>query len=288
MKNQIKLTYTLIIGLIFSGCVASAGNQFTSAPSGDITVQYFYDYLSPFGKWIQIPEHGYCWIPDVPAGFVPYNTNGHWVYTDEGTAWVSYYDWGWAPFHYGRWFYDDYYGWVWLPDTEWAPAWVCWRHGGGYFGWYPLAPGWTLDVNFSFIDRIPVNRWIFCRDNDLMHPRVNTVIINNTKNINVIRQTTVINQITTVHNVRYAAGPERHELRNDKIKEVPVYKIQQMEKPGKHEIVNQKIKVYRPVISRTPEREHQPMPQRIFRREEIRPVMREPAPNRGMSREPRK
>ena len=34
--------------------------------------------------------------------FVPYTTAGHWVYDDD-YVWVSDYDWGWAPFHYGRW-----------------------------------------------------------------------------------------------------------------------------------------------------------------------------------------
>ncbi|KXK47807.1 MAG: hypothetical protein BWX95_00635 [Bacteroidetes bacterium ADurb.Bin141] len=274
MKTRIKIRFILMFMLMISINNRNfASNIHVSRPSGTITVQYFYDYLSPFGRWVEIPDEGYCWIPDVPAGFVPYNTNGHWVFTDEGTAWVSYYDWGWAPFHYGRWFYDDFYGWVWLPDTEWAPAWVCWRHGGGYFGWYPLAPGWSININFAFINKIPDNRWMFCRENDLFHPRINKVILHSSDNIKIIHQTTVINHITTVHNVTYASGPERQEIRDTKFKEVPVYKIQKMEKPGRHVIVNNNIKMYRPEIMKPRENEPAPMPQRIFKREEFHPAM---------------
>jgi len=28
---------------------------------------------------------------------------------------ASDYNWGWAPFHYGRWAYDPFYGWMWVP-----------------------------------------------------------------------------------------------------------------------------------------------------------------------------
>ncbi len=54
--------------------------------------------------------------------------------TEYGNTWVSDYDWGWAPFHYGRWVNNRYNEWVWIPDTVWSPAWVSWRSGGGYYG----------------------------------------------------------------------------------------------------------------------------------------------------------
>jgi len=52
---------------------------------------------------------------------------------------ASNYPWGWAPFHYGNWVYADA-GWCWVPGRVWAPAWVDWRYGNGYVGWYPLPP----------------------------------------------------------------------------------------------------------------------------------------------------
>jgi hypothetical protein len=97
----------------------------------------FYDDLSPYGQWVQTPEYGRVWIPDAGPDFQPYASNGHWVMTEYGNTWVSDYAWGWAPFHYGRWYQDRYRGWAWIPGRDWGPAWVSWRSGGGYYGWAP-------------------------------------------------------------------------------------------------------------------------------------------------------
>src|SRR6266496_4345326 len=104
-------------------------NTGTAQVNVDISYQTFYDELSPYGEWIDYPEYGYVWVPEVDD-FRPYSTGGHWVWTDDyGWMWASDYDWGWAPFHYGRWTYDDWYGWIWVPGYEWSPAWVEWRTG---------------------------------------------------------------------------------------------------------------------------------------------------------------
>ena len=52
----------------------------------DVSYQTFYDELSPHGRWIDYPEHGYVWVPNAGADFRPYSTNGHWVWTED-------YDW---------------------------------------------------------------------------------------------------------------------------------------------------------------------------------------------------
>jgi hypothetical protein len=85
----------------------------------------------------------------VSTDWQPY-TNGYWTYTDCGWTWVDCAEWGWAPFHYGRWAYDGLYGWVWVPDTVWGPAWVAWRLGDGIVGWAPLPPEahWRIGVGF--------------------------------------------------------------------------------------------------------------------------------------------
>lgn len=111
-----------------------------SAPA---SVTVFYDRLEPYGEWIEITPYGRVWRPyprDVGEDFVPYATGGTWVNTDAGWAFETDYAWGWAAYHYGRWFYDDERGWVWVPDTVWGPAWVDWRYGDDYIGWAPLAP----------------------------------------------------------------------------------------------------------------------------------------------------
>ena len=78
-------------------------DYYENGDRGEVSYQTFYDELSPHGRWIDNPQHGYVWVPNAGRDFRPYSTNGHWVYTDNYEwMWVSDYSWGWAPFHYGR------------------------------------------------------------------------------------------------------------------------------------------------------------------------------------------
>ncbi len=128
---------------------------------------YFYDHLSQDGEWFQSPSYGWCWTPyEVNDGWRPY-CEGHWVYTDFGWSWASDETFGWATYHYGRWFFDDSYGWAWVPGYEWAPAWVAWRAGNDYVGWAPLPPRarWDVSAGLSYENTdayaIPQNHWAF-------------------------------------------------------------------------------------------------------------------------------
>ncbi len=115
-------------------------------PEDDETaVVTFRPVLEPHGYWVDDPTYGNVWVPNraiVGNGFQPYVTGGHWATTDEGYYWVSDWDWGWAPFHYGRWVFTGSYGWAWIPGARYAPAWVEWRYGNGYMGWAPARPGY--------------------------------------------------------------------------------------------------------------------------------------------------
>src|SRR2546421_11357626 len=109
--------------------------------AADVSVDFFYNNLSG-GSWIEVADYGYCWQPDVVASnpsWRPY-ADGYWAYTDLGWTWVSYEDFGWATYHYGRWVRLRDRGWFWVPGREWGPAWVSWRTGGDYVGWAPLPP----------------------------------------------------------------------------------------------------------------------------------------------------
>lgn len=143
--KQIIRGWGLFALIAMSGCLAGRfGTASAQDGYGDVDqVGSFDDTLNPYGDWVTVGQVGRVWRPYraiVGIDFRPYATGGHWVYTDYGWAFESAYDWGWAAFHYGRWFMDPYYGWVWAPGRVWAPAWVDWRFGGGYVGWAPLAP----------------------------------------------------------------------------------------------------------------------------------------------------
>jgi hypothetical protein len=125
--------------LIFASACAFALTVFQSG-GADVSVNFFYDNLND-GNWYQVADYGYVWQPDAAtsAEWRPY-TDGYWAYTDVGWTWVSYEDFGWATYHYGRWVRLEDYGWCWVPGYEWGPAWVSWRTGGNYIGWAPLPP----------------------------------------------------------------------------------------------------------------------------------------------------
>jgi len=109
---------------------------------GGLNISFFYEALYPYGNWLDI-DGEWCWRPNAMAispEWAPYCRHGHWVDSDWGWCWVSDYSWGWAPFHYGRWFRHRRHGWCWVPDYEWGPAWVAWRRGNDYCGWAPLPP----------------------------------------------------------------------------------------------------------------------------------------------------
>jgi len=141
---------------LWFACALTAGSTgaASASPHGSISavvdIDYFYDALQPYGLWVTTDVYGFVWVPaGVSADWRPYS-NGYWTYTDYGWTWVDYAEWGWAPFHYGRWAHDHRYGWVWVPDTVWGPAWVAWRLGDGVIGWAPLPPEahWRIGVGF--------------------------------------------------------------------------------------------------------------------------------------------
>jgi hypothetical protein len=82
----------------------------------------------------------YVWRPyNVEPNWSPY-TNGYWQHSNQGWMWISNYNWGWRPYHYGRWWFSDRYGWVWSPGYVFAPSWVTWMYNDDYVGWYPISP----------------------------------------------------------------------------------------------------------------------------------------------------
>src|SRR5476649_13846 len=233
--------------LLFSVLLVIAAPKTSKAQEGRyISNQEFYDYLQPYGTWIYDPEYGNVWVPDVDEDFRPYATRGHWVLTDDGNVWVSGYRWGWATFHYGRWRYDDYYGWEWIPGNEWAPAWVRWRYGRGYYGWAPLMPGISISVSFGGGYREPDNYWVCAPQQYINSPTIYNYYAPSSRNVTIIRNTTIINNTYVSNHQTYIAGPRAQEIRQATHQNVRVYHIGNSSRPGTAAVGSNTLNIYRP------------------------------------------
>ncbi|MEZ0483896.1 DUF6600 domain-containing protein [Fibrella aquatica] len=206
----------------------------------------FYTNLAPHGQWVNTPEYGRVWIPNAGPDFQPYASNGHWVVTEYGNTWVSDYAWGWAPFHYGRWYQDRVRGWAWVPGNDWGPAWVSWRSGGGYYGWAPLGPGININVNVN----IPANYWVFVPQMYITSPRLISYCVPRPRVVNIYQNTTIINNVYRTNNRTYAYGPRRDEIERVTRQSVPVYRIENQGRPGRDVVGSGSVGIYRPTVSR--------------------------------------
>lgn len=241
--------------LLLGGTAKQAKAQYD-----DVSLQSFYDELSPYGTWINDPQYGYVWRPDVDQDdFRPYYTNGRWAMTEYGNTWVSNYDWGWAPFHYGRWIYNRYNRWIWIPDTVWGPAWVDWRSGGGYYGWAPMGPSVGIHVRIGGGYRVPDFCWNFVPQSNIYinaFPRYYGYRNNNS----YFRRTVIINN-TYIHNNRtYYTGPRIDDIRRATNRAVTVYNINRVSRGGATRIENNRVNIYTPRPSRH-DRNDRAMPQ---------------------------
>jgi len=185
----------------------AVATTYVAPPPAVVTVDYFYDTLSPYGSWVDVEGYGRCWRPTVvvaDAGWQPYCDRGHWVWTDDGWYWISDYSWGWAPFHYGRWFHHARFGWCWYPDTVWGPSWVTWRYADDYCGWAPLPPrceyregvgffynGAAVSIGFDF--GLSVGAFTFVHTRDFCDPHPWRHRVESREVTQVFNRTTVIN-----------------------------------------------------------------------------------------------
>ncbi|MFZ4739879.1 MAG: DUF6600 domain-containing protein [Bacteroidales bacterium] len=245
MKTSIN---TIIVFFII--CVGSSFlPQKTAAQQVSVDFQVFYDELSPYGTWIENPAYGYVWIPDVEAGFTPYATNGYWVFTEDGWTWVSDYPWGWAPFHYGRWYTDPMYGPMWIPDNVWGPGWVSWRQSEDYYGWAPMGPGISISMSYGNGYNEHYNDYTFVRGSYFGRRDMHNYYVSTTNNVTIINNTTVINNshINTVRNSTYNAGPDRIEVEKRGGKKISQVAIIESNKPGEN-LSKDQLKIYRPQL----------------------------------------
>jgi hypothetical protein len=250
MKTLNKISGICLLAIL----LLLAAPRKSMAQEGYISDQEFYDDLQPYGTWVSDPEYGNVWIPDADENFRPYATRGHWVITDYGNTWVSDYPWGWATFHYGRWRYDDYYGWEWIPGHEWAPAWVTWRHGGGYYGWAPLMPGISISISIGGGYRVPDNYWVCAPQAYIASPNIYNYYVPHNRAVTIINNTTVINNTYVKNNVTYVSGPRVQEVRQvTRNNNIRVYNINNASRPGAMHVTNNTVNIYRPAVQKAPD-----------------------------------
>lgn len=242
MKTKIKLP-AILLGLLL---LLTGTTQNVMAQNDEVSLQSFYDELSPYGQWIKDPQYGYVWRPDVDQDeFRPYYTNGRWAMTEYGNTWVSNYDWGWAPFHYGRWVYNRYNDWVWIPDTVWGPAWVSWRSGGGYYGWAPLGPSISIGINIGRGGyRIPDMCWNFIPYNNIYYTSYPRYYGH--RNRIYIQNTVIINNTYVRNNRTYYTGPRADDIRRTTNQNVIVYNVNRNSRAGASRIENNTVNIYNP------------------------------------------
>lgn len=161
MKKLIIITAILITGFISS---VNTEAKIINHPGFEFG--FFYTNLAPYGTWMEI-DGLTVWHPiNMNRDWAPYR-DGRWIWTSDGWYWDSYEPFGYIVFHYGRWYYDNYYGWLWIPDNEWAPAWVDWRYDNNYIGWTPLPPYAVFSINigihYTSDYYVPYYHWYFVR-----------------------------------------------------------------------------------------------------------------------------
>src|SRR6187397_228477 len=249
MKRILKASLVAIVVLLFG----AVQNKSSAQVSLSVSFQSFYDELSPYGDWISYPEYGYVWRPDNRySDFQPYRSEGHWAWSDDGWLWVSDYEWGWAPFHYGRWVYDSYDGWLWVPDYEWAPAWVVWRGGGDYYGWAPMSPGVSINLYLGNRYNVPYNYWCFAPSRYITSPHLSKYYLDRGRNTTIINHTTIINNYSS--NRGYVIGPSRNEVERYTGSRISPVRIRESQRAGRTIARNNEVSIYKPYINRGSDR----------------------------------
>lgn len=249
MKNIILNGFTCFALLIFFNSCASSSVTSQTITNPPVTYQLFYDDLSPYGTWIDYPGYGHVWNPGLSGDFRPYATNGHWVSSVEGWAWASDYNWGWAPFHYGRWLYDDMYGWLWIPGYDWSPAWVTWGSVDNLYCWAPLMPG--INVSLQYGSWKPHSYyWNACSRNHIYDKNLAAVLENASTISPFVNRISIMNNFNTTkkNNLYYSSGPNVHEVEKYANRKIDAVSIKDVHQINQVKHADKIMNVYRPEV----------------------------------------
>ena len=222
MKHFKLYALIALVFFSFSSITESKAQQVT------VNISMFQQELGTHGRWYNHPRYGQVWSYR-DRSFRPYYTDGHWEYTNYGWSWVSDYDWGWAPFHYGRWEYDSMDGWIWIPGYEWAPAWVSWSSYDGYYGWAPLGFGLNLNISFG---SIPYNRWTFIPRRNMCDRDIRRYYVSSERNYGFRHAVLINNHERNERDGRYFRGPERNEVERYTTNRIEERRVDDRERNG--------------------------------------------------------
>ncbi len=264
MRRTAAVSIAVLALLASASCIVSTYPEPPVArpplpPPMAYDVGLFFDALDPYGDWLHLPAYGWVWRPTAVAlDFQPY-TDGRWIYTDDGWTWISEEPWGWAPYHYGRWFYDAHYGWCWLPGTEWAPAWVVFRWGDGWFGWAPAPPGVRVRAGIG-IDLGGLNldiviqpfMWRFVPERYAFETRVGRHMAPPARNVTIVRVTKTVVNYVVVQNRVVNRGVDVDELARTAGLAPPRHRIVNADAPGRATATAREVRVYRPEVRPAP------------------------------------
>ncbi|MEA2691057.1 MAG: hypothetical protein QOJ16_444 [Acidobacteriota bacterium] len=278
-----KITRIVLLALLLLGTFAGMGSAAVSVsagvrigPSGGSAVDlgFFYDDLAAYGSWVQRPSYGWVWTPSqASSSWRPYQ-EGHWVETDEGWTWISDEPYGWATYHYGRWYQDPEYGWEWVPGNEWAPAWVSWQEGGDYVGWAPLPPsarwsgGGFGGVDFS--TAIAPEAYLFVPERQFLAPRLDGYYVQRGGERNIFRQTRNVTNYRVVNNRIINQGLAVERVQQVIGRPVPRYQIGDLGADQRHhggQVQANRVSLFRPRVEKA---NVAPPPERSAARRSVR------------------
>lgn len=239
-----------------------------------VSFQTFYDDLADDGEWIMITKEEiekelndgegqsyssnffaednlvYVWRPAITeTNWRPY-TNGQWIYTTSGWMWVSNYRWGWACYHYGRWWKSANYGWVWMPGYVWAPAWVQWRISENYVGWCPLTPRaewkWEKGIsNSNYGYKNPDNQWVFVGKEKFGNNLDNSIVLPVNEYNNLLKNSESVLDMKFDNGKVRGKGPDVADIEKRTGKIIKARELKLRKEKGKSIVGANEISLYR-------------------------------------------
>ncbi len=239
-----------LAGATFAQTSISAGIHIGPSGRASVDIGYFYDDLASYGNWIQRPSYGWVWTPrSVSTSWQPYQ-DGHWVWTDQGWTWVTDEPYGWATYHYGRWYDDPEIGWSWVPGSDWAPAWVSFQEGGDYVGWAPLPPSVSISYGGVLAVSLAPEAYVFVPERDFLAPRLTTYIVPRERVGNVYRETRNITVYRQVNNYVYNAGVPVDRIQQAVGRPVPRYQLADATSARGARVQGNQVSIFRPQVQR--------------------------------------